>query len=312
MSVKKIFSVLLDYAIMSIGCVIFVMAWDSFLIPNGITSGGVAGVSTILQFATGIPVSVTYITLNVLLLIIAFWIMGKGFGFRTIYCIALTTVLFQVFPSLHWLHSLPGQPLYISERVLIPIIGGLLEAIGILLIFRRGGSTGGTDIIALIFNKFWPVSPGRVFMIIDLFVIASILLLPGKTLQDMIYGYIAMVAFTLFLDYLLLGDKATVQVLVFSRKHEAIADEIAWNLNRGVTALKAMGWYTKADSNVLLIIVRRTQLQLITRAIKNIDPKAFVSISSASGVYGEGFEEMKTGINRSGKTLKKSSSDNVK
>lgn len=288
---------------MSLGCVIFCLAWDGFMIPNGIASGGVMGLCTIFQFATGVPVPYTYILLNAILLGVGFWVMGTGFGFKTIYCIALTTVLFQFAPDIDIIKSIPGNPLYISDKILIPVIGGLLEAIGILMIFRRGGSTGGTDIVALIFNKYWPISPGKVFMIVDFFIIASILLVPGKTLQDMVYGYIAMIAFSLFLDFLMLGEKATAQVLVFSKKYEEIADEISLKLNRGVTALKAVGWYSKADSKVLLIIVKRTQLQPLTKAIKNIDPKAFVSVSSASGVYGEGFEEMKTGIDKN--SLKK-------
>lgn len=288
---------------MSLGCVIFCLAWEGFMIPNGIASGGVMGLCTIFQFATGVPVPYTYILLNAILLGVGFWVMGNGFGVKTIYCIALTTVLFQFAPDIDIIKSVPGNPLYISDKILIPVIGGLLEAIGILMIFRRGGSTGGTDIVALIFNKYWPISPGKVFMIVDFFIIASILLVPGKTLQDMVYGYIAMIAFSLFLDFLMLGDKATAQVLVFSKKYEEIADEISLKLNRGVTALKAVGWYSKADSKVLLIIVKRTQLQPLTKAIKNIDPKAFVSVSSASGVYGEGFEEMKTGIDKN--SLKK-------
>ncbi|MBR0298212.1 MAG: YitT family protein [Bacteroidales bacterium] len=300
---RKFFTVFWDYVIMSLGCVIFCLAWDGFMIPNGIASGGVMGLCTIFQFATGVPVPYTYILLNAILLGVGFWVLGNGFGFKTIYCIALTTVLFQFAPDIDIIKSIPGNPLYISDKILIPVIGGLLEAIGILMIFRRGGSTGGTDIVALIFNKYWPISPGKVFMIVDFFIIASILLVPGKTLQDMVYGYIAMIAFCLFLDFLMLGEKATAQVLVFSKKYEEIADEISLKLNRGVTALKAVGWYSKSDSKVLLIIVKRTQLQPLTKAIKNIDPKAFVSVSSASGVYGEGFEEMKTGIDK--KSLKK-------
>ena len=300
---RKFFTVFWDYVIMSLGCVIFCLAWEGFMIPNGIASGGVMGLCTIFQFATGVPVPYTYILLNAILLGVGFWVMGNGFGVKTIYCIALTTVLFQFAPDIDIIKSVPGNPLYISDKILIPVIGGLLEAIGILMIFRRGGSTGGTDIVALIFNKYWPISPGKVFMIVDFFIIASILLVPGKTLQDMVYGYIAMIAFSLFLDFLMLGDKATAQVLVFSKKYEEIADEISLKLNRGVTALKAVGWYSKADSKVLLIIVKRTQLQPLTKAIKNIDPKAFVSVSSASGVYGEGFEEMKTGIDKN--SLKK-------
>lgn len=303
MTLQKGLSVLWDYVVMTLGCVIFCLAWDGFMIPQGIASGGVMGLCTIFQFATGVPVSYTYILLNAVLLAIGFWVMGTGFGFKTIYCIAVTTILFQIAPGIDIIRSVPGNPLYISEKILIPVIGGLLEAIGLLMIFRRGGSTGGTDIVALIFNKYWPISPGKVFMIVDCFIIASILLVPGKTLQDMVYGYIAMIAFSLFLDFLMLGEKASAQVLVFSKKYEEIADEISHKLNRGVTALNAVGWYSKSDSKVLLIVVKRTQLQPLTKAIKNIDPKAFVSVSSASGVYGEGFEEMKTGIDK--KSLKK-------
>ena len=223
---KKILKTVWDYVLMTLGGLVFCMAWDCFLIPNGIASGGLTGLCTIIQFATGFPVAISYILLNVVLLGIAFLILGNGFGVKTIYCILITTLMFEILPQFDSIQALPGRPLYISEKVLIPIIGGLLEAIGISWIFRRGGSTGGTDVIALILNKFWPVSPGKVYMVLDIFIIASVLLIPGKTLQDMIYGYLAMISFSLFLDFLLLGSKATVQVLVFSQHYQEIADHI--------------------------------------------------------------------------------------
>ena len=295
---KKIWKTVWDYVLMTLGGLVFCMAWDCFLIPNGIASGGLTGLCTIIQFATGFPVAISYILLNVVLLGIAFLILGNGFGVKTIYCILITTLMFEILPQFDSIQALPGRPLYISEKVLIPIIGGLLEAIGISWIFRRGGSTGGTDVIALILNKFWPVSPGKVYMVLDIFIIASVLLIPGKTLQDMIYGYLAMISFSLFLDFLLLGSKATVQVLVFSQHYQEIADHITRHMHRGVTAIDSVGWYSQAEGKVLLIVVRKTQMTELTKAIKEIDPKAFVSISSATSVYGEGFEEMKTGFQR--------------
>ena len=298
MTGKKILDTVLDYVVMTLGGLIFCMAWDSFLIPNGIASGGLTGLCTVIQFATGIPLSVSYIVMNVFLLGIAFLILGGGFGVKTIFCIGMTTVLFDVLPHFEILQAVPGRPLFISEKILIPVIGGLLEALGISWIFRRGGSTGGTDVIALILNKFWPISPGKVYMIIDLFIIASVLLIPGKGLQDMVYGYIAMLSFSFFLDYLLLGSKATVQVMVFSRNYQEIADHITRKMNRGVTAINSVGWFTQNDSKILLIVARKTQLSELTKAIKAIDSKAFVSICSVTGVYGEGFEEMKTGFER--------------
>ena len=194
--------------------------------------------------------------------------------------------------------SLEGRPLYISEKVLIPIIGGLVEALGIGIILERGGSTGGTDLLAVVINKFWPVSLGKVYIFCDLVIIASILLIPGRTFQDMVYGYIAMLTFSLMVDFVLLGRKSTVQVLVFSEKYEDIADYIIKVLDRGVTALNAVGWYTKSDKKVLLIIVRKSQLHDLTKAVKAIDNRAFVSVAPANSVYGEGFEEMKTGVDR--------------
>ena len=303
MTGKKILESVLDYVVIILGALVFCMAWDSFLIPNGIASGGLTGLCTVIQFATGIPLSASYIVLNAILLSVAFWVLGGGFGVKTIFCIAVTTVLFEVLPHFEVLQALPGRPLYISEKILLPIIGGLVESVGISWIFRRGGSTGGTDIIALVLNKFWPISPGKVYMVIDLFIIASVLLIPGKGLQDMVYGYIAMLSFSFFLDYLMLGSKATVQVMVFSRNYEAIADHITRKMNRGVTAINSVGWYTRNDSKILLIIARKTQLAELTKAIKGIDPKAFVSVCSATGVYGEGFEEMKTGFERKKKKI---------
>ncbi len=295
MTLKKVLSVVGDYALMSLGTLIYCLAWESFMIPNGIASGGLTGACTILQFATGIPVSYSYIISNVILLGIGFLMMGNAFGFRTIWCILLSTVLFQFLPQFPVLQSIPGQPLYVSERILVPIIGGLVEAVGIALIFYRGGSTGGTDIIALILNKFWPVSPGKVFLYIDIFIIATVLLIPGKTLQDMLYGYLAMLSFSFAIDYFLLGSKTSVQVLIFSREYEKIADTINHDMDRGVTALKSVGWYSQQDMRVLLIVVRKTQLPELTRIVKEIDKKAFVSVSPANSVYGEGFEEIKVG-----------------
>lgn len=283
---------------MSFGTLIYCMAWTCFMIPNNIASGGLTGMCTILQFATngGIPVAYSFIIANTVLLVMAFIVLGKGVGFKTIYCILLTTLIFEILPNFTFLESVPGQPLYISEKVLVPIIGGLMEAVGIGLILHYGGSTGGTDIIALIVNKFWPVSLGKAYFYMDIFIIASILFLPGKTVQDMVYGYIAMITFSLMVDFVLLGRKSTVQLLIFSQKYDQIADYIIGKMDRGVTVLKSVGWYTKKEKDVLLVIVRKTQLSDLTKAVKEIDKNAFVSVSPASSVYGEGFEEIKAGM----------------
>lgn len=304
MTVKKVLSVVWDYVILSFGTLLFCMAWDSFLIPNNIASGGLTGACTIIQFATGglIPVAYSYFVINVLLLIVGTIVLGKGFGLKTIYAVLLSSALFRILPEFTFLEAIPGNFLYIDNKLLIPVVGGLLEAVGVGLIFKQGGSTGGTDVGVLIVNKFWPISPGRAYQISDLFIIASVLLVPGKTFEDMIYGYITMITFTVMLDYVLLGSKSTVQVLVFTQKYEVMADYIMNKMRRGVTVLKAIGWYTKHEKNVLLILVRKNQMPELSKVIKAVDANAFVSVSPASSVYGEGFDELKTGLTRKSKT----------
>ncbi|MGM9742221.1 MAG: YitT family protein [Candidatus Cryptobacteroides sp.] len=297
---NKYLSVLWDYVVVTIGTFFYCIAWDCFMIPNNIASGGLTGACTIIQFATGglIPLSYSFFVLNVLLLITGAVVLGKGFGIKTVYAVLLSTVLFRILPTFDFIQAVPGNFLYVDNRLLIPIMGGIIEAVGLGLILQRGGSTGGTDVIVMIINKFWPVSPGKVYLYSDLVIIASILLIPDKTFEDMIYGYVAMVTFSFMVDFVLLGGKSTLQVMVFSEKYEQIADYIIYKMDRGVTALKAVGWYTRKDRNVLLILVRKSQLHDLCKAIKELDEKAFVSVSPASSVYGEGFDELKAGISR--------------
>lgn len=290
MNAKKVFAHVWDYAVLTFGIVIYCLSWTSFLIPNGIASGGGTGLCTIVYFATGIPVSVSFLVLNVILLVLGFLALGKAFGVKTIYAIILSTVLFDVLPKFD------GWVITFDNKLLIAIVGGIVEALGIGLVLMRGGSTGGTDIAAMIVNKYWPVSPGKVYLFSDIFIIASVLLIPGKTLEDMIYGYVVMVTFSFMVDFVLLGQKSSAQVLIFSSKYKEIADAISKNMHRGVTAFQSVGWYSQAESKVLLVVVRQHQLHEVVSLIKGIDTKAFVSVSSASGVYGEGFDEMKTGL----------------
>ena len=287
---ETILGTLGDYAIISVGVLMYTFAWSAMLIPNGIASGGLTGACTILNFATGIPVYLSYMVVNVLLILAGILILGKGFGFKTLYAIGLSTLCLDVMANWEFIH------VFFDNKLLLVVVAAIIESIGIAFILARGGSTGGTDIIALIVNKFWPVSLGKVFLVTDLFIIASILLIPGKTVEDMVYGYVAMVIFSVFVDWVMLGRKSTWQIMVFSNKYKEIADTVINDLNRGVTALDAQGWYSGESKKVLLIMVRKPELHTITKTVKTIDPTAFVTVSSASTVYGEGFDEMKTGM----------------
>lgn len=297
---NKVLNILCDYAIMTLGVFVFTIAWEAFMNPNGMSAGGLMGLCTVIEFATGgmVKAYASYMVINAFLILLAILAFGIGFGFKTIYAILMSTVMLWLVDGWDWMHAVEGHFMYVPEKILVPVIAGVLEAVGVGLIIRRGGSTGGTDIIALIVNKYWPVSLSRMFLLTDLVIITSILFVPGKTFADMTYGYIMMVTFAVMIDYVVVGDKGTIQLMVFSSKYKEIADYIITELDRGVTVLKAQGWFTKQDKNVLLILLRRNELQTLTKAIKEHDSSAFMSVSQVGGVYGEGFEEIKAGISK--------------
>ncbi len=287
-----------DYLLMTLGVILYCASWECFMIPNGMSSGGLTGLCTVIQYATGgrLEVSFLYAAVNVVLLLIAFLVMGARFGFKTIYCIALASVIFKLFSLFPQTHSLEGHFLYVPEKFLIPAIAGLLEGVGLGVIFRNGGSTGGSDILALMVNKFWPVSPGRFFLVTDCVIVLSMLLLPDKSFSDLVYGFIMILISAPVVDAVLIGGRSAVQMMVFSEKYEEIADYIIREMNRGVTAIQAIGWYTKQEKRVLLIVMRQKEVHQVTRTIKDLDGTAFISVSPANNVYGEGFEQIKSGI----------------
>ena len=287
---NKILSVLWDYVLRTVGSFMFCFAWTSFLIPNGLASGGLTGLCTIIQYGTGIPIGWTYPILNVLLLILGFLSLGKGFGFKTIYVIGLTSILFEVLPQF------PQLMVLMDEKLMVCLAGASLEAIGLGLIMLRGGSSGGTDIFALMINKYWPVSPGKVYLYSDMIIISLLLFVPEKGLVDLMYAFVVMIGFSFGVDFVLLGNKSSVQILVFSSKYEEIANHIIHEVHRGVTAIQSVGWYSQQESKVLLIVSRKYQMNEVVNEIKSIDRKAFISVSTAMSVFGEGFEEVKTGI----------------
>lgn len=292
------------YLLLTLFCFIFSLAWEGFMIPNGMSAGGMMGLCTIIQYATNglIAAQTSYFVINVILIVVAVIAMGIGFGFKTLYCILISTVMMKFISGAEWLHCVPGQFFFVNERVLIPIIAGALEAAGLGLVLRYGGSTGGTDIVALMVHKYWPISLSTVFMVSDFVIVALLLCLPDKSFGDMIYGVEEIMTFTLMIDFVVGGKKSSYQLFVFSEKYDQIADHIINVMDRGVTVLSAKGWYTKSAKNVLLILIGQKELPELNKAIKSIDSRAFMSVSPTNNVYGEGFEEMKLGL---GAKLKK-------
>lgn len=279
--------ILLDYFVLTIGCLIYCAAWTQIFEPNQIISGGVTGLCAIIQYGTGFPIAISYAAFNVVLLVLAFLLLGKSFGVKTIYALAVITLFLEVLP----VFNLPE--LRLKEHILNPVIASFIEAFGISLILEHGGSSGGTDIIALIINKYWPISIGRVYIVLDFVVLMSSTVIAGMGIDDVVYGYLAVICFSLSLDYLVLGKKSSVQLLIFSERYEELADFINRELQRGVTALSGEGWYSHTEKKVLMIVIRRTEMSELTKKVKELDPKAFVAVMPLVSVYGEGFEEIK-------------------
>lgn len=305
---KKLFSeswsgLLKDYALVTVGVVSYALGWSVFLLPNNLVGGGVSGFASILMYATGIPMGITYFVLNVLLLIIGTKILGTGFGGKTIYAIVMTSVMLSIMPKIipaDFIHEFAIS----NGKLICTFLGGIIAGFGIGLSISRGGSTGGTDIIALVWCRFKPASPGRVILIIDVGIILSSLLFPSYTetgellpfsekLAVVVYGLIQVTVSGYAIDLYLSGSKQSVQAFIFTKKVSEMADAIAFDMKRGVTVLPAKGWYSKEEKEVLMVVTRKADLNLLLRYVKNIDPDAFLSVSSVMGVYGQGFDTIK-------------------
>ena len=303
----SIFISLKEYVIITLGMLLYIVGWSVFLVPNQLVGGGVSGVASVVQYATNgaVKMGYTYFVVNVVLLIIAMFILGNKFGFKTIYAIVIASVGLNVFQEI-----IPAdicQTLAVENgKLMSSIMGGLMAGVGIGLCMSQGGSTGGTDIIALIVNKYRNVSPGKMILAMDVVIILSSLLVPiqdadGSIMQfnekitTCVYGFILIVVNGTVLDMVIAGTRQSVQLFILSKKHKEIADAITNDLHRGVTVLNGMGWYTKEPTEVLMVLTRKYDLNVLLRYIKNIDPEAFLSVSTVTGVYGKGFESIKTG-----------------
>jgi uncharacterized membrane-anchored protein YitT (DUF2179 family) len=280
-----VWEIIRTYGIITIGLFINALSWTAFLIPSEIVGGGITGASTLVYFATGFPVAITFLLVNVVLIIIGIKNLGFSFGVKTIYAI----VVLSAFLGL--LQKLITAPV-VDDRFMSAIIGGILGGASVGLVFTQGGSTGGTDIVAMIINKYRNISHGRLILFMDVVIISASYLL-FRSIEVMVYGYVTMAVASYSIDMLLMGHKRSVQLFIFSKQHNEIAGVIANEIGRGVTLLQGKGWYTQEDTPVLLVIVKRYESTNLFRVIKEIDPKAFISMGSVMGVYGQGFDPIK-------------------
>ncbi len=281
----KIQLVIKDYTIMLVGLGLYTLSWTLFLVPAKITGGGISGLSAVIYYSTKIPIGLTFFAFNVVLVAIAIRVLGASFGIKTVFSMIVLSLFFAI-PQEYF----PGA--IIEDNFLSAVLGGMMGGVGIGLVFSRGGSTGGTDIIAMIINKYRNISPGRIIMYCDVIIIGSSYFLV-HSLDKMVYGFVSMAVVSYTLDAFLSGSNASAQIFIFSPKYEEIADFINNESKRGVTVLNGTGWYTQQDVKVLVTIVRKKETSMLFRKVKEIDPEAFISMASVMGVYGQGFDKIK-------------------
>jgi uncharacterized membrane-anchored protein YitT (DUF2179 family) len=301
LATKKMLYEIKDYVVITFGLLLYAVGFNCFQLPYGLVGGGVAGIGSIIFFGAGFPVQYTFFIVNGILLLAAIRLLGWRFCLKTIYGVtALSILLGLVQGAVEYYGQLNPElvgdynmPLLVDDnKFMAALLAAGIEGIGLGMVLLNNGSTGGTDIIASIINKYKDVTLGQMMMICDVIIVSSCMILPDRTLPDLLYGFIVLFTLSVVVDYVIDRSRQSVQFFIFSNHYEEIAAGIA-EIHRGVTILNGQGWYTKAERKVLVVLAKKRESTNIFRIIQSIDPGAFVSQSKVIGVYGEGFDKIK-------------------
>ncbi len=287
---SKVYFSAQDYLMILCGTLLYGFGFNAFILSNEIVTGGLSGICALIFFATGglIPVSASYFVINVGLLVVALKILGLKFLLKTIFGVFALSGSLSFF---EWL--LKGQPLLPDQPFMSILIGGILCGAGLGLVFSANGSTGGTDIIGAVVNKYKNISIGRILIFCDFLIISSSFVL-FHDVEKIVFGFVEMFVSNYVLDLVLNGNRQSVQFLIFSQKYDEIAERIIHDLGRGCTILDGVGGYSKRPVKVIVLLAKKNESLSIFRLVKRIDPQAFISQSVVRGVYGEGFDQIKT------------------
>lgn len=282
-----------DYVAITFGLVCYAFGWVAFMLPYQISTGGLTGISALIYYVTGIEIQVSYFFLNAILMVFALKILGPKFCIKTLYAIPVLTFLLWFF-QIVMKDDAGNLPLLLGpgQEFMATVIGAGMLGFGIGIVFINNGSTGGTDIIAWIINKYKDVTLGRLIMYCDIVIISSCYLVFNDW-KRVLFGFTVLFIMTIVIDYVVNSNRQSVQFLIFSKKHEEIAETISTELHRGVTLLDGTGWYSKQNIKVVVVLAKKSQSLEIFRLVKDIDENAFISQSNVVGVYGEGFDKLR-------------------
>ncbi|MDD6228572.1 MAG: YitT family protein [Bacteroidales bacterium] len=301
-----------DYLMIILGLLCYSLGFSAFILPHKVVIGGLAGVGTLVYFATDgfIPVAVTQFVCNLLLLACAYKLVGRQFVLRTLF--GVIVVALGIGSTEGFFMGL-GHPL-VPDRVVSIVLGGILCGVGVGTSFIHNGSSGGTDIVAAMVSKFSNVSVGRTMIYVDFFIVSLSILLPfegtwGERIEarvpTIVYGITVTFVVSYVCDQIINGNRRATQFYIFSPKWREIADKILSEANRGCTIIDGQGWFTKHDVKIVMVYCRKIESVTIFRIIKSIDNDAFVSQGNVNGVYGKGFDHVKIKMKKAEKSAGK-------
>ena len=301
-----------EYTLMALGMFLYSFGWICCILPANAAGGGATGLSLLLYHITGgaISIGTMVLIINAILLIIAGFVVGWNFGIKTIYCVVVMSVIMHFLQV--WFTTPDGWIAQIitvrdaltvpdgtivdlfnlNNRLLSTILGGICSGVGVAMCFQQGGSTGGSDIVVMIVNKFYTISYGKFIRYTDGVIISSALFLPNVGIDGVIYGFVMVVIFSYTVDMILSGNQQSSQIFIICKDYKAMADAINNEAKRGATVVDSMGWYSKENSKMVMCVCRKRDLAMVLKIVRNVDPEAFITIGSVMGVYGKGFEAL--------------------
>lgn len=281
----KVLHTVKDHLFITLGMALYAFGFCGFILPEKVVIGGIAGISSIVYFTLGVPVAITNYALNLTLLAFAYRIVGKNFVIGTLFGSTMISLFIGIF-----------QPLladgFTHEPFMNIVIGGICAGLGVGLAYTHNGSSGGTDIVAAMVSKKTNVTVGRTMLYTDCVIISSSYFLFHQ-IDKVVYGFVMLIVASYVADMVINTNRQAVQFTIFSKKWEEIATAINNEAKRGCTVLSGMGWYSKKEVKVLLVMCRKIESVTISRIIKMIDPDAFITQANVNGVYGQGFDELK-------------------
>lgn len=279
---KQAKEAIIDVLLWTVGCALYSAAVHIFTAPNNIAPGGVTGIATVLHYSLGWRIGTTSLLLNVPLFVLAAVFLGKRFILRT----AIVTTLLSAVMNI----TEPFLPAYTGDKLLAALFGGLLMGAGLALIFLRGATSGGTDILAKLLRSKWQyISMGRVVLAID-FIVVVISGIVYRSVESMLYAIIAIFVSSRVIDYIMYGTGNGKMLMVVTKHSDEIIERVTHSMHRGVTVLPVKGGYTGEEKNMLVFAVRSSEVARLYKIIRSIDPGSFTIVTEAGEILGEGFK----------------------